>query len=71
MKAKSLNKKLQLNKNLVARLNDFEQNQAKGGACTCRNTGCATYIWQDCGKPTDCACETFLEPECLDTLVNC
>jgi hypothetical protein len=71
MRTKSLSKKLQLNKKTIAQLNANEQKFLKGGACTCLNTGCATYIWQQCGKFTDCACETLADPECFETFINC
>ena len=70
MKPKSFNKRLQLNKQTVAKLEDHHLNRVKAGACTCRNTGCATWVWQECDpsitlKITICLlCET-------DTIGTC
>jgi len=48
MRAKSFNKRLNLNKQTIATLKNNQMQKLKGGACTCQASGCATWIWQDC-----------------------
>jgi len=48
MKTKTFNKRLQLNKQTIASLKTIDMGKLKGGACTCMNTGCRTWIWQEC-----------------------
>ena len=75
MKKIKLNKKLQLNKETIAKLNNDQMNGVKGGASeTCvTNCGtCATY----CGTCVTCAgCETITAcyTQCINTtaIPNC
>lgn len=66
MKAKKLNKKLELNKATVANLDRDAMSPIKGGGETLTCT-CGTSVGPDCTDDPDCtnlACETYATGAC-------